>query len=102
MKLSELVNRMHARNRDLTKQELLRCVKTIHASITETLAGDGRVEIRGFGTFFLSDRPAHEIRNPRSGKVVWIPARRIPRFKAGKLLRASIDKEKGTGQSART
>lgn len=62
--------------------------------IMETLKEGGRVEIRGFGTFFISKRKARLLNNPRTKTVIELPQRRIPRFKAGKLLSKKADIER--------
>jgi integration host factor subunit beta len=53
------------------------------------------VEIRGFGSFSVSHRPARIGRNPRSGERVVVPEKRMPHFKPGKTLRQLVDHEAG-------
>ena len=55
------------------------------------LAGGGRIEIRGFGSFSLRLRRARVGRNPRTGTPVSLPARYAPYFKPGKELRARLN-----------
>ena len=57
------------------------------------LAGGGRIEIRGFGSFSLRFRPARVGRNPRNGTPVSLPARYAPYFKPGQKLRERVDRE---------
>ena len=45
-------------------------VNTVFDSMTEALARTERIEIRGFGSFIVKQRPAREGRNPRTGEVV--------------------------------
>ena len=45
----------------------------------------------GFGTFEVSERPAREGRNPRTGETMTIAASKAPKFKAGKALKDSIN-----------
>ncbi len=59
-------------------------------SIIEALRRGERVELRGFGSFRLRDRPSRAGRNPKTGESVSIPAKRVPLFKAGKELRERI------------
>jgi len=66
-------------------------VRLLLATIAERLAGGGRVEIRGFGSFQLSERVAYIARNPRTGEKVEVKAKAVPRFKPGRELRARID-----------
>ena len=74
----------------------LRCspelvVNTIFDSIGDALVSGDRVEIRGFGSFSIRERDAREARNPKSGEVVSIPAKKTPFFKTGKELRSRVD-----------
>ena len=59
------------------------------------LAGGGRIEIRGFGSFSLRFRPARIGRNPRTGMPVSLSARYAAHFKPGKKLRERLSRENG-------
>ncbi len=59
-------------------------------SIIEALRRGEHVELRGFGSFRLRDRLPHTGRNPKTGDLVSIPAKRVPLFKAGKDLRERV------------
>jgi integration host factor subunit beta len=50
-----------------------------------------RVEIRGFGSFCVREREARQARNPKSGNLINIPAKKTPFFKTGKELRERVD-----------
>ncbi len=51
-----------------------------------------RVEIRGFGAFTVRKRKARTARNPRTNAVVSLAERLSPYFRAGKELRARLNK----------
>lgn len=89
--LSKLIGSLQAKHPEIRKNQLRRSVMLIQQSIIDALSRQDRVEIRGFGSFFLSSRPSHKFHNPRTGKQVVIPPRHIPRFKAGKNLRKTVD-----------
>jgi integration host factor subunit beta len=55
------------------------------------LVGGDRVEIRGFGSFTVRERDAREARNPKSGDIVQISAKKTPFFKTGKELRERVN-----------
>ena len=61
--------------------------------MAECLAGGGRIEIRGFGSFTLRFRRARVGRNPKTGTPVSLPARYAPYFKPGKRLRERVNRE---------
>lgn len=71
----------------LTHQDAEACVDLILKTLTASLARGGRVEIRGFGSFAVSEREARVGRNPRTGESVAVAPMRMPRFKPGKALR---------------
>jgi integration host factor subunit beta len=48
------------------------------------------VEIRGFGSFKVKHRDPRWARNPRNGRLVFQPARRIIHFKAGKEIKELV------------
>lgn len=77
----------------LTKKDTEVVVDTILESIAKALASteDGKVELRGFGSFRTRQRRARQGRNPQSGEAVHVPPKRIPFFKPGKELRQLID-----------
>ncbi len=52
-----------------------------------------RVELRGFGTFSARHRPARDARNPRNGDHVVLGERRVPFFKACKLILDQLNRE---------
>ena len=70
-------------------------VNAIFDSMTEALAKSERIEIRGFGSFMVKQRPARDGRNPRTGEVVAIAAKKVPLFKVGKELRLRVDGQFG-------
>ena len=88
---SELVAKIAAENPELTQAEAEKVVRTIFESITEALAKDGRVELRGFGAFSVRHREGRQGRNPRTGEAVDVEAKSVPFFKAGKELRDRLN-----------
>lgn len=52
-----------------------------------------RIEIRDFGVFEVKKtRPKPKARNPKTGEIIYVPARRKTHFKAGKLLKEALKK----------
>jgi integration host factor subunit beta len=94
---SELIVRLAARNPRLVARDADEAVKLILDMMGTALAQGGRIEIRGFGSFSLSFRPARIGRNPKSGERVPVPAKHVPHFKAGKELRERVDGEGSDG-----
>ncbi|OYW22278.1 MULTISPECIES: integration host factor subunit beta [unclassified Sphingomonas] len=88
---SELVQRLVEENPDLTPRDVESIVSTFFDEIAARLAADGRVELRGFGAFSTRARDARSGRNPRTGEVVAVSAKRVPYFKPGKEMRARLN-----------
>ncbi|MCL2077680.1 MAG: HU family DNA-binding protein [Oscillospiraceae bacterium] len=59
-------------------------------SITDALVDGEKVSLVGFGTFEVRTRAAREGINPQSQKKIKIPAKNVPAFKAGKLLKETV------------
>ncbi|MBI4611058.1 MAG: integration host factor subunit beta [Candidatus Rokubacteria bacterium] len=75
----------------LTKRESETIVETVFDSITEALARGDKVELRGFGNFRIRQRRARRGRNPKTGTMVSVPAKRVPLFKVGQELRELVN-----------
>lgn len=88
---SELVQRLAEQNKDLSPREVETIVSTFFDAIVQRLADNGRVELRGFGAFSTRARDARTGRNPRTGDVVPVDAKRVPYFKPGKEMRARLN-----------
>jgi integration host factor subunit beta len=87
---SELVQLLVSANSGLSVREVDRIVTIFFDRITDHLANDGRVELRGFGAFSTRPRGERVGRNPRTGVMVKIDAKRVPHFKPGKEIRARL------------
>ncbi len=60
------------------------------SAVSETLAKGESIVIPGFGTFTIKNRAARTGRNPQTGEAIQIAAARVPHFKAGNQLKASV------------
>ena len=68
-------------------------VDSIFAAMRESLMDGERIEIRGFGVFEVRNtRPKPAARNPRTGDIIQVPARRKTHFKPGKILKEELRK----------
>ena len=66
--------------------------ESIIKSIKISLSNEERIDIRGFGSFFIKKRNARKARNPATNAVINLEDRYIPTFKVSKLLREYVDK----------
>ena len=91
MTKSELIERIAARQPQLSLRDVELSVKMILDSMSEQLAQGERVEIRGFGSFSVHHRPARLGRNPKTGEQVRLSSRYTPHFRPGKELRERVN-----------
>jgi len=73
-----------------TKKECEAVLNALFETITETIESGEKVQIIGFGTFESRERAARTARNPRTGEMVTVPARRMPAFKPGADLKQAV------------
>ncbi len=76
----------------LKKVEAARALDAMTDTITEELSSDDSVIITGFGSFLVRKRSARTGRNPQTGATIKIKASNVPAFKAGKLLKESVNR----------
>jgi len=69
-------------------------VNLIFDSMAETLIEGDRIEIRGFGSFVVKDYKPYTGRNPKTGELIKVKAKKLPFFKVGKELRELVDGRK--------
>ena len=91
MNKSELVAAL-AEKAALTKVDAEKTINAFVATVEETLAKGDKIQLVGFGTFEVKDRPARTARNPRTGKEIKVAACKAPAFKAGKALKDIVNK----------
>lgn len=91
MTKSELIAILASRYPQLAARDTDYAVKTVLDAMTQALAAGQRIEIRGFGSFSLSERAPRIGRNPKSGEKVQVPGKQVPHFKPGKELRERVD-----------
>jgi DNA-binding protein HU-beta len=72
------------------KADAEKVINSLIWTISETLKGDGRLALPGFGTFSVTERKARDGRNPQTGKPIKIPATKVAKFTAGKQLKDAI------------
>jgi len=97
MTKSELIERLALKQTHLMHKDVELAVKLVLDQISESLAKQDRVEIRGFGSFSLHFRPARTGRNPKTGDAVQIPAKYVPHFKPGKEMRERVNQNRAGG-----
>ena len=90
MNKTELIAQV-AEKTGLSKKDSELAVNASLETITETLIQGEKVQLVGFGTFEVKERPEREGRNPATGATIKIAAAKRPVFTAGKALRDKVN-----------
>lgn len=87
----EKLNRLLAEKEGLSRKEAKMVINTMFKCMTETLIREGRVDIRGFGSFRVKRYEGYEGRNPRTGEPVDVKPKKLPCFRVGKDLKERVN-----------
>ena len=93
MKRSELIRNLAKQHEDFSASDIEAVVLHLIEVMSGALEEGRRIEIRGFGSVCLRERPSRLGRNPRTGEPVALPVRYVPFFKPGKALRQRVDSQ---------
>lgn len=80
-----------AADTDLSKIDAARALDSVIDNLSRALASGDTVQLIGFGTFTVSDRPERSGRNPSTGEPMTIKASKAPKFSAGKALKDAVN-----------
>lgn len=86
-----IIEELLTRRQGFSQRESETIVNTMFDAMVQVLARGERIEIRGFGSFGVKQRRARQGRNPKTGALVEVEAKRIPFFRAGKDLRLEVN-----------
>jgi integration host factor subunit beta len=89
----ELVNRIAERTGQ-TKVVVKDVIQSFLDEIITELSEGNRLEFREFGVFEVKERAARRAQNPRTLEKVNVPAKRVVKFKVGRLMRERVCREK--------
>jgi len=92
----ELVNRIADRT-SVTKVVAKEIIQSFLDAIIDELAAGNRLEFREFGVFETKERAARRAQNPRTLEKVSVPAKRIVKFKVGRLMRKRVSGDDDAG-----
>ncbi len=85
MNKSQLIEAL-AEDLKLPVSEVASIISTILDSMTDALVAGDNVEIRGFGSFTVRHYEPYLGRNPKTGVVTHVKAKKLPFFKVGKAV----------------
>ncbi|MDE6511222.1 MAG: HU family DNA-binding protein [Muribaculaceae bacterium] len=81
MNKTDLINEVAAKA-SLSKVDAKKAVDAVFESIEQALANEDKVQLIGFGTFSVQEKPAREGLNPRTKEKIQIEAKKVVKFKA--------------------
>jgi len=94
MTKQDLIGQVAGRVAGMKRGDAEAVVNTLFDTLSHALSARGdRVDIRGFGSFRISERKAREGRNPKTGEAIQIPARRVIQFRPGKQLHHLVNEK---------
>jgi integration host factor subunit beta len=79
-----------AQKTNITKSRAESVVNGVFDAMVSALEHSEGIEIRGFGSFTIRQYDSYSGRNPRTGKTVSVPKKKLPFFKVGKGLKALL------------
>ena len=91
---SRLIANIAAKQDNLSLKDVELAVNHILESMSQSLGGGERIEIRGFGSFSLHYRPPRRAHNPKTGERVFTQAKYTPHFKPGKDMRDRVNESR--------
>ncbi len=94
MTKAELTTKL-AKDLEISKAKANAAIDLTLASVKEAVVAGEVVTFIGFGSFKMAERAAREGRDPRTGKKLKIPAKKVVKFTAGKAFKESLNVKKG-------
>ena len=91
MNKTELVAAM-AEKSELTKKDAEKALSAFLESVQDALKKGDKVQLVGFGTFAVAEKPAREGINPATKEKIQIAAKKVAKFKAGAELAEAVNK----------
>ncbi len=77
----------------LKKKEVENVMVALQNLILKTLKKEFKIKLDGLGVFQLKDRKARLARNPRTGEMVQVAAKRVVKFRVVKSLKEAVLKK---------
>jgi len=90
---SDLVDQL-AKKLKMSKVKTADAVNLMIQTISKEVSKGNKVQLIGFGSFSSAKRAKRNGRNPQTGKKMTIPAKKVPKFSAGKALKDAVSKKK--------
>ncbi len=87
-----LIKKIKTKYKNLNKQQIELIIDTFFKTIEEALIEKKSVFLRGFGTFFIKEKKENfSARDPRSGKLIYVPKRNKIKFRPSKKIKKYLN-----------
>ena len=94
MSRPKLIKQLITKNSKLNRSEIQTAIEIFSNNIIKALKNGRKIELRGFGTFFLKKiKENYSARNPKTGELIYVPEKNKVRFKASKNLKKKINEK---------
>lgn len=94
MSRPKLIKQLKKKNLKLSRSELETVIDLFSNNIVKALKEGKKVELRGFGTFFIKEiKEKYSARNPKTRELIYIPKKNKVRFIASKILKKKINEQ---------
>ena len=91
MTKADIVNEI-AKNTGIEKVTVQKTVEALMETVKDSMVKGNNVYLRGFGSFIVRNYGGYNGRNPKTGKSVDVPPKKLPFFKVGKELKEMVNK----------
>lgn len=85
---------LYAKNGKITRKEAEHQINLFLDSIEEALCTSDEIGFVGWGKWKVQEKDARNVMNPQTKEIMTVPAKRVVKFKAGKLLADKVEKAK--------
>ena len=92
MSRPEIIKKLKKKNSKLNQSQIELIIDTFCENITKALKDGKKIELRGFGSFFIKKiKENYSARNPKTGELIYVPEKNKVRFKPSKNLKKLIN-----------
>jgi DNA-binding protein HU-beta len=91
MTKQDIINNVKDVVKNISNEDAKKAVNATLQSIENALVRGDEVQLIGFGTFKVSDKPERKGHNPKTGEEITIPAHKAVAFKAGKAVTEKVN-----------
>ena len=91
MNKTELIDKIAA-GAGISKAQAKGALEATTNALKEALIAGDKIQLVGFGTFSVNERPAREGINPATKEKIQIAAKKVAKFKAGAELAEALNK----------